>query len=51
MHLKRKFDTGEFAILVEMEPPKGVDVSAMAANAAKVKRKVDAFIVPEMRGF
>jgi methylenetetrahydrofolate reductase (NADPH) len=48
MHLKRKFDTGEFAILVEMEPPKGVDVSSMVAGAAKVKHKVDAFIVPEM---
>ncbi len=48
MHLKRKFDTGEFAILAEMEPPKGVDVSSMVAGAAKVKHKVDAFIVPEM---
>lgn len=48
MHLKRKFDTGEFAILAELEPPKGVDVSSMVAGAAKVKHKVDAFIVPEM---
>jgi methylenetetrahydrofolate reductase (NADPH) len=48
MHLKRKFDTGEFAILAEMEPPKGVDISLMVAGAAKVKHKVDAFIVPEM---
>jgi methylenetetrahydrofolate reductase (NADPH) len=48
MHLKRKFDTGEFAVLAELEPPKGVDVSSMVAGAAKVKHKVDAFIVPEM---
>ena len=48
MHLKRKFDTGEFAVLAEMEPPKGVDISSMVAGAAKVKHKVDAFIVPEM---
>jgi methylenetetrahydrofolate reductase (NADPH) len=48
MHLKRKLDTGEFAVLAEMEPPKGVDISSMVASAAKVKNKVDAFIVPEM---
>ena len=48
MHLKRKFDTGEFAILAELEPPKGVDISSMVAGASKVKHKVDAFIVPEM---
>ena len=48
MHLKNKFDIGEFAILAEMEPPKGVDISGMAANAARVKGVVDAFVVPEM---
>jgi 5,10-methylenetetrahydrofolate reductase len=49
MSLKQKLETGEFAVLVEMEPPKGVDVSAMVANAQKVKGIVDAFVVPEMR--
>ena len=49
MSLKQKLETGEFAFLVEMEPPKGVDVSAMVANAQKVKGIVDAFVVPEMR--
>jgi len=49
MSLKQKLEKGEFAILVEMEPPKGVDVSAMVANAQKVKGIVDAFVVPEMR--
>lgn len=48
MHLKSKFDKGVFAILAEMEPPKGVDVSLMLTNANKVKGKVDAFLVPEM---
>ena len=48
MHFKRKLDAGEFAILAEMDPPKGVDVSNMVANAIKVKGKVDAFVVPEM---
>ena len=48
MHFKRKLDAGEFAILAEMDPPKGVDVSSMVANAIRVKGKVDAFVVPEM---
>ncbi|MCP4693578.1 MAG: 5,10-methylenetetrahydrofolate reductase [Desulfobacterales bacterium] len=48
MQLKQKFDTGEFAVLAEMEPPKGVDVSTMTDNANRVKGRVDAFIVPEM---
>ena len=48
MHFKRKLDAGEFAILAEMDPPKGVDVSNMVANAIRVKGNVDAFVVPEM---
>jgi methylenetetrahydrofolate reductase (NADPH) len=48
MSLRRKFEQGEFAILAEMEPPKGVDVAMMLANAKRVKDKVDAFVVPEM---
>ncbi len=48
MQLKNKFDAGEFAILAEIEPPKGVDVSPMIANAKRVKGMVDAFIIPEM---
>jgi 5,10-methylenetetrahydrofolate reductase len=31
-----------------MEPPKGVDVAEMVANAKRVKDGVDAFVVPEM---
>ncbi|MFH1102822.1 MAG: methylenetetrahydrofolate reductase [Pseudomonadota bacterium] len=48
MRLKRKFDVGEFAILAEMEPPKGVDISRMVTNATRIKGRVDAFLVPEM---
>ena len=48
MNLKRKFDAGEFAVLAEMEPPKGVDVSTMLSNATRVKGNVDAFVIPEM---
>jgi methylenetetrahydrofolate reductase (NADPH) len=48
MSLQEKLASGEFLILAEMEPPKGVDASAMVANATRVKGKVDAFVVPEM---
>ncbi len=48
MELKRKLETGDFAILAEIEPPKGTDISAMVNNAAKVKEEVAAFVVPEM---
>ena len=48
MHLKNKFDVGKFAILAEMQPPKGVNVSAMVNSATRVRNAVDAFLVPEM---
>jgi len=48
MSLKSKLDAGKFAVLVEMEPPKGADVSEMVKKATRVKGAVDAFIVPEM---
>lgn len=48
MLLKDKLKAGQFAVLAEMEPPKGVDVDKFVANAIRVKDQVDAFIVPEM---
>lgn len=48
MRLKQKIEAGEFVVLAEMEPPKGVDVSAMLANAKRVKDGIDGFVVPEM---
>lgn len=48
MRLKNKLDTQEFAILAEMEPPKGVNVSMMVTNAMRVEDRVDAFVVPDM---
>lgn len=48
MQLKRKFEAGKFAVLAELEPPKGVDTSRMVANAKRVRDQVDAFVVPEM---
>ena len=48
MKLQKKLAAGKFAVLAEVEPPKGTDVAGMVAAAAAVKRKVDAFVVPEM---
>ena len=48
MELKGKLEAGDFTILAEIEPPKGVDVSIMLENVKKVKGRVDAFVVPEM---
>ncbi len=48
MQLRRRVDAGEFACLVQIEPPKGTDVSAMVDGAMGVKGIADAFIIPEM---
>jgi methylenetetrahydrofolate reductase (NADPH) len=48
MVLQRKLEKGEFAILAEMEPPKGTDAAAMVAHAKRIKDRVAAFLVPEM---
>jgi methylenetetrahydrofolate reductase (NADPH) len=48
MHLRRKLTSGEFLILAEMEPPKGVEISSLLSSATRLRGKVDAFVVPEM---
>ncbi len=48
MNMSEKLAAGEFLILAEMEPPKGVEVSAVLAHAMRMKGRVDAFVVPEM---
>lgn len=48
MGLKEKLDSGEFTILAEIDPPKGVDVSMLIANTMEIKDRVDAFLVPQM---
>ncbi len=48
MSLRSKLEAGEFALLAEIEPPKGVDVLVMVSNARQVKDKVTAYVVPEM---
>lgn len=48
MSFKRKLAAGEFVTMVELEPPKGVDVAGFVGHAARLKGKVDVFVVPEM---
>ena len=48
MSFKQKLAAGEFVVLVELEPPKGVEVGPFVAHANRVKGKVDAVVVPEM---
>ena len=48
MHLKCKFDNGQFALLAELQPPKGTDISRMVANIQLIADKVDAFVVTDM---
>lgn len=49
MSLRDKLTSGQFVTLVELEPPKGVDVSSYLDQAQAVKSEVDAFVVPDMR--
>ncbi len=48
MQLQNKLASGEFLVLAEMEPPKGVDVSSMLDSANKVRGRVDAIVIPEI---
>ena len=48
MQLRKKLEAQEFVVMAELEPPKGTDVTDLVANAAKVKGRVDAFVISEM---
>ena len=48
MPLEEKVKSGEFIVLGEFEPPKGVDFSQFLSNAGKVKGRIDALVIPEM---
>ncbi len=50
MHLNEKLERGEFAVLAEITPPKGTDVTAMRQTAAALGEQVDALVVPDLKG-
>jgi len=48
MPLKERLKSGNFVVLGEFEPPKGVDFSLLLRNATLSRGRVDAIVVPEM---
>ena len=48
MRIGKKIESNEFLTLVELVPPKGVDVSSMVSTATSLQNLVDAFVVPDM---
>jgi 5,10-methylenetetrahydrofolate reductase len=48
MALTDSLKSREFALIAEMEPPKGVDLSEFVANAGRLKGRLAAVLVPDM---
>ena len=48
MSFQKKLLAGDFVVLAEFDPPKGVDASDVVSNLIKIKGRVDGVIVPEM---
>ncbi|MBN1847155.1 MAG: methylenetetrahydrofolate reductase [Deltaproteobacteria bacterium] len=48
MQLNDKIRSGQFVVLGEFEPPKGIDFGGFLKNADLVKGRLDAVVVPEM---
>jgi 5,10-methylenetetrahydrofolate reductase len=49
MTFKEKLDSGKFAVAVELQPPKGTDLSEVYQNADLLKGRVDAVNVPDLQ--
>ncbi len=50
MTFETKLARGEFAVLVEMNIPKGVDISEIVTNVRHLKSRIDAVVIPDMDG-
>ena len=48
MGFQKRLTSGEFAILAEINTPKGVNISELVTNARRIKDRVDAVVVPDM---
>jgi 5,10-methylenetetrahydrofolate reductase len=48
MTIQTKFSKGEFAILAEMNTPKGIDISDLVTNVRHLKSRIDAVVIPDM---
>lgn len=48
MTLQKKIAGGDFALLVEMNIPKGVDISELVTHVRQLKSRIDAVVIPDM---
>ncbi len=48
MTLQKKIAGGDFAVLVEMNIPKGVDISDLVTHVRQLKSRIDAVVIPDM---
>src|SRR3972149_2279754 len=49
MTFKERLDSGKFAVAVELQPPKGNDLSELYEYAELLKGRVDAINVPDLQ--
>ena len=49
MTFKERLDSGRFAVAVELQPPKGNDLSELYEYAELLKGRVDAINVPDLQ--
>lgn len=48
MSFQKKLASGKFAVLAEIDTPKGVNISELVTNARRIKGRVDAVLIPDM---
>jgi 5,10-methylenetetrahydrofolate reductase len=48
MNFQKKLAANEFVVLAEMHTPKGVNISRLVNDGARIKGRVDAVVVPDM---
>ncbi len=48
MSFQAKLSSGEFAVLAEMNTPKGIDISDLITNVRYLKSRIDAIVIPGM---
>ncbi len=49
MTFKERLDSGKFVVVVELQPPKGNDLTEVYSNADLLKGRVDAINVPDLQ--
>ena len=49
MTLKEQLDSGKFAVVVELQPPKGNDLSEVLENTERLRGRVTAINVPDLQ--